>query len=264
MFQFLKGSKTIRRSAWTFHNSVHKFTFIITPARTWYEPRHEKTCLRGLRPVKTQTSLLSHRGKLEAWNFGYRKRRHFTIQAANYKDADQTDLVNISTTFHEDILKGFQATEQTALYSVLGIAKVQRSITKKIYIQELLFLHSAHRLMLVNNSTTFQEDILNGFQATERTALYSVLGIAKVRRGITQKMYIQELWFLWSAHRLMLVNISMTFHEVILSVFQVTEQTALYSWRFSRMILCQQGDYRAHYVNRFRSLLRAVQCWIKS
>ena len=24
-----------------------------------YEPRHEKTCLWGLRPVKTQTSLLS-------------------------------------------------------------------------------------------------------------------------------------------------------------------------------------------------------------
>ena len=26
-----------------------------------YEPRHEKTCLRGFRPGKTQTSLLSHR-----------------------------------------------------------------------------------------------------------------------------------------------------------------------------------------------------------
>ena len=26
-----------------------------------YEPRHEKTCLRGLRPGKTQTGLLSYR-----------------------------------------------------------------------------------------------------------------------------------------------------------------------------------------------------------
>ena len=26
-----------------------------------YEPRHEKTCLLGLRPGKTQTGLLSHR-----------------------------------------------------------------------------------------------------------------------------------------------------------------------------------------------------------
>ena len=39
-------------------------------------------------------------------------------------------LVNISLTFHEDILSGFQVTERTALYSVLGIAKVQRDITK--------------------------------------------------------------------------------------------------------------------------------------
>ena len=39
---------------------------------TIYEPRHEKTCLRGLRPGKTQTSLLSYRRKLESWIFGYR------------------------------------------------------------------------------------------------------------------------------------------------------------------------------------------------
>ena len=79
--------------------------------------------------------------------------------------------------------------------------------------------------MLVNISMAFHEDILNGFlsyRATERTALYSVLGIAQVQRGITKK-YIQELWFLGSAHHLMLVNISMKFHGDILSGFQVTE-----------------------------------------
>ena len=54
-------------------------------------------------------------------------------------------------------------------------------------------------------------------------ALFSVLGIAKVQRDITQKIYIQEFWFLRYAHRLMLVNISMTFHEDILNGFQVTE-----------------------------------------
>ena len=53
--------------------------------------------------------------------------------------------------------------------------------------------------------------------------MYSVLGIAKDQRGITQKIYIQELWFLRSAHCLLLVNISMTFHEDILNGFQVTE-----------------------------------------
>ena len=47
----------------------------------------------------------------------------------------------------------------------------------------------------------------------------------KVQRGITKTIYIQELWFLRSAHRLMLVNISMTFHEDILNGFQVAERT---------------------------------------
>ena len=44
----------------------------------WYEPRHEKTCLPGLRPVKTQTGLRSYRDKLEAWDFTYRNYRYYT------------------------------------------------------------------------------------------------------------------------------------------------------------------------------------------
>ena len=31
-----------------------------------YEPRHEKTCLRGLRPGKSQTGLLSYRSQRES------------------------------------------------------------------------------------------------------------------------------------------------------------------------------------------------------
>ena len=37
----------------------------------YYEPRHEKTWLRGFRPGHTQTGLLSYRYKLESWNFGF-------------------------------------------------------------------------------------------------------------------------------------------------------------------------------------------------
>ena len=55
-----------------------------------YEPRHEKTCLRGLRPGKTQTGLLSFRSSLESWNFGDSKYRYYAIQAVNNKGADQT------------------------------------------------------------------------------------------------------------------------------------------------------------------------------
>ena len=57
----------------------------------------------------------------------------------------------------------------------------------------------------------------SGHDFVTETATY------KVQRGITKKIYIQELWFLRSAHRLMLVNISLTFHENILIGFQVTE-----------------------------------------
>ena len=56
----------------------------------------------------------------------------------------------------------------------------------------------------------------SGHDFVTETATY------KGQRGIIQKIYIQELWFLQSAHRLMLVNISMTFHEDILKSYQVT------------------------------------------
>ena len=115
---------------------------------------------------------------------------------------------------------------------------------------------------------TFHEDILKVFQVSSYRVDSIVLGIAtatyKVQRGITQNIYIPELWFLRSAHRLMLVNISMTFHEDILNGFQVTERMALHSV-LGIAVLCQQGYYRAHYVNRFRDLLRAVQyCYNKA
>ena len=44
-----------------------------------FEPRHEKTCLRGFRPSKTQAGLISYRDYLEACNFGYRNKRYYTI-----------------------------------------------------------------------------------------------------------------------------------------------------------------------------------------
>ena len=47
--------------------------------------------------------------------------------------------------------------------------KVQRDITQKIKMQELPFLHSAHRLMLIDICMKFREDSFRGFQVTERT-----------------------------------------------------------------------------------------------
>ena len=47
--------------------------------------------------------------------------------------------------------------------------KVQREITQKIYMQELPFLHSARRLMLIDICMKFREYSFRGFQVTEWT-----------------------------------------------------------------------------------------------
>ena len=59
----------------------------------------------------------------------------------------------------------------------------------------------------------------------------------KFKRGITPKMYRQELWFLWSTCHLMMVYISMKFHDTILNGFQVTEQTRNDHCKFQKGII---------------------------
>ena len=85
--------------------------------------------------------------------------------------------------------------------------------------QELRFLRSAHRLMLIDTYIKFLEDILNRFQVTQRTWFCD----RKSSREITQKVKMQELWFLRSACRLMLIDIYMKFHEDSFNSFQDTE-----------------------------------------
>ena len=47
----------------------------------------------------------------------------------------------------------------------------------------------------------------------------------KVPKAVTQKVYSQELWFLCSAHHLMLFDIYLKFHEDSLNSYQVIEWT---------------------------------------
>ena len=56
----------------------------------------------------------------------------------------------------------------------------------------------------------------------------------KFQRGITSNMYRQELRFLWSAHHLMMLYISMKFHNTILNNFQVIGQTQNYLCQISK------------------------------
>ena len=70
--------------------------------------------------------------------------------------------MNISYTVLK-IQSGHDFVTETATY------KVQKDVTQKESKQELLFLHSACRLMLINICKKFHEDTMNGFKVIERT-----------------------------------------------------------------------------------------------
>ena len=91
--------------------------------------------------------------------------------------------------------------------------------------QELPFLHSARRLMLVDICMKFHDASLYGLKVIERTQWRQDFVRDKVQREITQKIYMQELLFLHSARRLMLVDICMKFHEASLYGLKVIERT---------------------------------------
>ena len=75
--------------------------------------------------------------------------------------------------------------------------------------QELWFLHSARRRILIDIYMKFHEDTLNSFQVIEQTR-FCILSIL-----------MQELWFLCIAPRLMLTDIYIKFLKDSLNSFQV-------------------------------------------
>ena len=86
----------------------------------------------------------------------------------------------------------------------------------------------------------------------------------KVQRGITQKVLIQELWFLCSAHHLILVNICMKFHEGILNGFWVTERTGPYRkifyFQFQRAITPKIHNPELRFLYSARCLMLLYIC----
>ena len=79
--------------------------------------------------------------------------------------------------------------------------------------------------MILYNCMKFQEDIFNGFHVKHRHDFVTELLLIKFKGGITKKMYIQELWLLYSAHRLMMLNTCIKLYEHILNGFKVIERT---------------------------------------
>ena len=104
----------------------------------------------------------------------------------------------------------------------MTIAKFQKGMATKLYRQEFWFLCSECHLMMLYISMKFHEKI-----SWRVFKLYSgrEMTTVKFQRGITTKLYRQELWFLRSACHLLMLYTSMKFYENILKGFQVIEQT---------------------------------------
>ena len=94
--------------------------------------------------------------------------------------------------------------------------------------QALLFLHSARRLMLVDICMKFHDASLYDLKVIERTRWRQDFVRDKVQKEITQNIKMQELPFLHSARRLMLVDICMKFHDASLYGLKVIVRTR---WR---------------------------------
>ena len=92
---------------------------------------------------------------------------------------------------------------------------VQRAITPKVCNPALRFLCSARRLIVLNIYVKFHENILHGFEVTERTRVCGKIPFFNVQRAITPKQCNLELWFLRFARRLILLNICVKFHKNI-------------------------------------------------
>ena len=96
--------------------------------------------------------------------------------------------------------------------------------------QELWFLRSACRLMLINIYIKFCEDTLDGFQVIEWIQFYDRQSF----KENNSKSINARVMVLRSAHCLMLIDIYMymRFREDSLNGFQVTEQTRM--WQTDR------------------------------
>ena len=120
-------------------------------------------------------------------------------------------MLYVSMKFHENILKGFQVIEWTRNDQ----CQISKGNNYKLYRQALRILCSASCLMMLYICMKFHENILKGFQVKSGHEMTFV----KFQKGIITKLYRQELWFLCSACRLMMLYISMKFHDNILERF---------------------------------------------
>ena len=79
---------------------------------------------------------------------------------------------------------------------------------------------SARCLMMFNVCVNFHENMSSGFKIMERTRK-----LLTHKGQLTPKVRKPELRFMFSAHRLMVFNVCVKFHENMSSGFKVMERT---------------------------------------
>ena len=100
---------------------------------------------------------------------------------------------------------------------------------------------------------------LKPFQVIERAHKYmNRITICNVQRAVTPKAGNSELWFLCSAHHIMVIYICIKFQENISNSFQVTEQThILQKWHYFQRS-------KGHNTRSRLSRIRALMFWTLS
>ena len=85
-----------------------------------------------------------------------------------------------------------------------------------------MVLWSACHPMMLYISTYFHKHIWNGFELIQGNQNY----YCQTSKGNDSKIYRQELHYFWSAHHLMMLYISVKFHENVLKGFLLIQRTA--------------------------------------
>ena len=103
--------------------------------------------------------------------------------------------------------------------------------------------------MMLYISIKFHENILKSFQIIERTRNDH----CRISKGNNYKT-VDELWFFCSACRLMMLYVSMKFHENILKGFQVIERT-----RNDQCQISKGKNYKTVYMRYGSRVLHVVR-----
>ena len=100
----------------------------------------------------------------------------------------------------------------------------------------------AHPLM-VYICEKFHENISNSFQLTDLQSGHEYMlemTLFNVQRAITPEVGKLELWFMCSAHRLMVFYICVKFHEIIKNCIRVMERTRVHGRNC--YVQCSKGN----------------------